>query len=118
MKIMKLPEDLDNENSYESQDGTTIAEIELNNEYSLAYGELKARKSNKQHTMTMKELYFILEGNGIIKVNNFEHQIEKGDVIVIPENAVQKITNTGRKKLRFLMIVNPPYDPKKEIILE
>ena len=118
MKIMKLPEDLDKENSFKSQDGTVIAEIEINKDYSLAYGELQAKESNKQHTMTMKELYYILDGKGIITVNNSEHSIVKGDVIIIPENAVQKMTNTGRKKLKFLMIVNPPYDPEKEIIFE
>ncbi len=118
MKIMRLPEDLDEQNSYKGQDGTLIAEIEINKNYSLAYGELKARQSNKQHTMRMKELYYIISGKGIIMVNNFDHKIAKGDVIVIPENAVQKITNTGRRKLKFLMIVNPPYDPEKEVLLE
>ncbi len=118
MKIMKLPEDLDEQNSFKSPDGTLIAEIEINKDYSLAYGELKRKKSNKQHTMTMKELYYIISGKGIITVNSFDHSIAKGDVIVIPENAVQKITNTGRRKLTFLMIVNPPYDPEKEVLLE
>ncbi len=118
MKIMKLPEDLDEQNSYKSPDGTLIAEIEINKDYSLAYGEIKGKESNKQHTMIMKELYYIIEGKGIITVNSFEHEIAKGDVIVIPENAVQKITNTGRRKLKFLMIVNPPYDSKKEVMLE
>ena len=118
MKIMKLPEDLDMENSFKSQDGTLIAEIEINKEYSLAYGELQGKESSKPHTMTMKELYYILEGKGIITVNNTEHSIVKGDVVIIPENAVQKMTNTGKKKLKFLMIVNPPYDPEKEIIFE
>ena len=64
MKIMKIPEDLDEQNSYKSQDGTLIAEIEINKNYSLAYGELKARESNKQHTMIMKELY--VKKNGMI----------------------------------------------------
>ena len=44
MKIMKLPEDLNTENSFKSQDGTFIAEIEINKEYSLAYGELQGKK--------------------------------------------------------------------------
>lgn len=118
MKIMKIQEELEEKGWYKSQDGTLIIEVEKNEHYSLAYGELNPGESNKKHSMTMQELYYILEGEGEINVNNTEHKITQGEVIIVPEKAIQTIKNTGKKKLKFLMIVNPPYDPEKEVILE
>lgn len=120
MKYKKIPkkiEELINGPTI-SQDGCRILELERNKQYSLAYGELAVGEKSKEHKMEMQELYYIIQGKGKITVNKEEKILEKGDVIVIPENAVQKFENIGKEALRFLMIVNPPYDPEKEEILE
>lgn len=101
-----------------SQDGCKILELERNKQYSLAYGELAVGEKSKEHKMEMQELYYIIQGKGKITVNKEEKEIEKGDIIVIPEDTEQKLENIGQETLRFIMIVNPPYDPEKEQILE
>ncbi|NHJ04686.1 MAG: cupin domain-containing protein [Candidatus Heimdallarchaeota archaeon] len=101
-----------------SQDNTEIIELEKNNDYSLAYGELKPGEKNRKHKMQMREIYYFLEGEGIIEIEGEQEKISAGKFVIIPKNAVQWLRNTGEKSLRFLMIVNPPYDQKKEEILE
>ena len=120
MKHKKIPlkrEDLGQEVKI-SQDGCKIVELERNEEYSLAYGELAVGEKSKEHKMAMQELYYFIQGKGKITINKKEKEIEKGDVIIIPKNAIQKLENIGKEPLKFLMIVNPPYDPEKEQILE
>ncbi|MBK5113397.1 MAG: cupin domain-containing protein [Candidatus Heimdallarchaeota archaeon] len=120
MKQKKIPENI-KELVYGttiSQDGCKILELERNEQYSLAYGELAVGEESKAHKMEMQELYYIIQGKGKITVNKEEKEIEKGDIIILPEEAVQKLENTGKEPLKFLMIVNPPYDSEKEQIVE
>lgn len=56
------------------------------------------------------ERYVILEGTGEVRVG---HQppttVEAGDVVVIPPNVPQQITNTGTTDLLFLAICTPRF---------
>jgi len=101
-----------------SPDGCKIVELERNEQYSLAYGELGVGEKSKEHKMEMQELYYFIQGKGKITINKREKEIKEGDVIKIPKNAIQKLENIGKETLKFLMIVNPPYDPEKEQVLE
>lgn len=120
MKHKKMPKDLDElvNGAIISQDGCKILELERNEQYSLALGELAKGEKSKLHKMEMQELYYIIQGKGKITIDKEEKEIEKGEVIVVPAKAEQKLENIGQKTLKFLMIVNPPYDPEKEQILE
>ncbi|NHJ87099.1 MAG: cupin domain-containing protein [Asgard group archaeon] len=101
-----------------SQDGVRIVELYKNQSYSLSYGELGPKEENKLHKMAMEEVYYIIKGRGVMTIEEEELVIKKGDIIVIKPNYKQKLKNSGRVKLAFYMIVNPPYDPHKEEILE
>lgn len=120
MKHKRIPQKIDElvYGTSISPDGCKILELEKNKHYSLAYGELAKEERTKLHKMEMKELYYIIEGTGKITVNDKEKEITERDVIIVPENAEQKLENTGNKTLKFLMIVNPPYELEKESILE
>ena len=120
MKKKKIPEVLiDNEKGvYRSRDGVLILEIEKNSDYSLAFGELVVGEKNKKHKIEMQELYYIIQGQGKMIIEDKEQEIEKGDIITIPAKATQQMINSGSVSLKFLMIVNPPYAPEKEEILE
>ena len=105
------------QNLEKSQDNTWVLEIEKNDEYSLAYGELNPGEENKKHRLEMKEIYYFIEGEGEMKIEEERVKIKKGMIITIPKNKIQQLKNTGKKKLQFLMIVNPPYNPKKERLM-
>ncbi|MGC9781006.1 MAG: cupin domain-containing protein [Candidatus Heimdallarchaeota archaeon] len=120
MKIKKIPAVFEEKETdvTRSKDGVLVFEIEKNNEYSIAYGELAVGEKNKKHKLEMQELYYIIQGIGKIIVESREEVIKKGALIIIPENTTQQIQNTGQEKLKFLMIVNPPFDSEKEEIYE
>lgn len=116
MRKINLPEDI-SKKLKRSQDDTWVFEIEKNKEYSLAYGELKTGEENKKHKLEMKEIYYFIEGKGEMKIEEEIIQVKKESVVIIPKDKKQQLKNTDKKTLKFLMIVNPPYDPKKEQIL-
>ncbi len=101
-----------------SKDGVIVIELLKTEKYSIAYGELLPKEENKKHKMIMEETYYFLEGEGIIIIDGDKIPVKKDIMIKIKPNAEQKLINTGIGKMKFLMVVNPPYDPIKEEILE
>lgn len=58
-----------------------------------------------------EELYFILEGQGEVKVGEMMSEVSQGYAIFIPPGNIHTIRNTGQTTLRLLAINSPPYDP-------
>lgn len=91
-------------------------EMELN--YSLAHARVVVGKTSTKHTLKSSEVYFILEGKGLMFVDKEKREVEKGDVVYIPPNAVQWIKNTGKKQLEILCIVEPSWKKEDETVFE
>src|SRR5438093_5738797 len=49
-----------------------------------------------------EEVYYIISGNGQIKIGNETARFRDGDVIYIPEKRVHSITNDGSEMVEFL----------------
>ena len=57
------------------------------------------------------ETYFILSGNGIVELDkNTSKEVGPGDVVRIPAEMPQRISNTGDSDLVFLCICVPAFD--------
>jgi len=54
--------------------------------------------SHKDH----EEVYYILSGNGSIKIDNEVAKFRDGDIIYIPVNKIHSITNEGDEMVEFL----------------
>ncbi|KAF2163413.1 hypothetical protein M409DRAFT_68380 [Zasmidium cellare ATCC 36951] len=55
------------------------------------------------HRHEQAELYFILEGEGLMKVDDVERRVERGGLVFIPGNAEHGISNlSGEKDLVWL----------------
>jgi mannose-6-phosphate isomerase-like protein (cupin superfamily) len=63
-----------------------------------------------QHSR-MSEVYFILEGEGILYYGNEALQAKKGAYLIIPPNTPHKLKNTGKSDLEHLVFAIPPFDP-------
>lgn len=50
------------------------------------------------HSHEQAELYFILEGEGLMKVDDVEQKVSKGGVVYIPGNAEHGIRNLSEEK--------------------
>ncbi len=57
------------------------------------------------------ERYVILAGEGRVEIaGSLTQSVLAGDVVLIPANAEQRITNTGDTDLVFLALCTPPFD--------
>ena len=83
--------------------------------YSLAHASLSPGKSSLPHRFfEASEVYYILKGKGLMHIDDETTEVEPGDTIYIPPNAVQFIECIGKENLDFLCIVDPAWEPNAE----
>ena len=85
--------------------------------FSLAEFILKVGKKSIPRKLKSSEVYFILEGEGVLNVNNKSFEITKGDSAYVPPMSKQFIENSGKGDLRFLCIVDPAWKAEDETVL-
>jgi len=61
-------------------------------------------KMTRGHFHNADEVYLVLKGKGLMRIERERIQIKKGDLITIPKNAWHRSINTGKEKLVFLTI--------------
>ena len=49
-----------------------------------------------------EEIYYILEGRALMKVDEEEMEVGKGHIVLTPKGGTHTIKNVGDKELRFL----------------
>jgi len=86
--------------------------------FSIARFTLGPGKKTKLHKLSSSEIYYIIEGDGILKVDNESFKIRKDDAVFVPPMAEQMVENKGKKALKFLCIVDPAWKAENEIVLE
>lgn len=106
----------ENLKSYTTKDKSEIIEIfhpnnsEIKNQ-SLALAVVAPQKHTELHChKNSEEVYFVLEGEGIIYLDGTEVKTEKNNAILIKPGLKHNIKNTGNKELKFLCISNPAYN--------
>jgi mannose-6-phosphate isomerase-like protein (cupin superfamily) len=83
-------------------------EVPLQMGFSLAHAKVKPGQSTLTHKLsTSSEIYYILDGEGTIHIEQESALIHPGQVIYIPPNWKQYIQNTGCLDLTFLCMVYP-----------
>jgi len=86
--------------------------------YSLAQARVEPGQKTKSHKLRSTEVYYILEGQGMMHIGQERQEVGPSCTVYIPPEAVQFIENTGRKDLKFLCIVEPAWREEDEEILE
>jgi mannose-6-phosphate isomerase-like protein (cupin superfamily) len=110
--------------SFQGNEGTKIKQYfhphnTLNGiSYSIAQFTLEPGKRSLNHKIKSSEIYYILEGEAILKIDQQFYQLGKDDSMYVPPMSEQLIENTGSINLRFLCIVEPAWKSEDEIILE
>lgn len=80
---------------------------------SLALAELLPGQATKPHYLKpLVEIYYILDGQGVMHIEEETTDVFPGQAVYIPPGQVQFIENPGPEKLRFLCICHPGYDPE------
>jgi len=107
-----------------ARDKTTLIELlnplkdDVATRYSLAHAKLKPGQKSVAHRLKSSEVYYIIEGQGEMYIDNETEDVFAGQAIYIPRDAVQKIKNTGTVDIAFLCIVDPAWKPEGEQVLE
>jgi mannose-6-phosphate isomerase-like protein (cupin superfamily) len=53
------------------------------------------------------DIYYVIEGEGLVTIENEERVLRKGDIVAIPENSVHGVVNPYKKPLIMLDILAP-----------
>ncbi len=85
--------------------------------YSLAHATLPPGGVSLRHRLSASEVYYILEGEGVLHIDGESRKVAAGQAAYIPPRAVQHIENAGTSDLRFLCIVDPAWRPDLEDVL-
>lgn len=85
--------------------------------YSLAHAYVKPGETTYVHKMKTSEIYYILEGQGEMTIDDETILVGVGQTIRIPSNSKQFIKNVGSNDLKFLCIVDPAWKIEDEIVI-
>lgn len=67
----------------------------------------------------ISERYIIMSGQGRVEIGELQPvEVLQGDVVRIPANIPQRITNTGQDDLIFFAVCAPPFEQRRYINLE
>ena len=118
--------DLKTAKYFKTVDGTFICELlhperenaKINMNCSLAHAILKPGESSHPHRLKESaEIYFILEGKGLMHIGEEEAVLEPGQAVYIPPGEIQFIENISKNELKFLCIVSPPWSVEDDEIV-
>jgi mannose-6-phosphate isomerase-like protein (cupin superfamily) len=105
----------DRSESFVTKDGSTIRSLldrtnaPVRNQ-SLAEATIPVGAATQSHIHKMtEEFYYVIEGEGMMRVGDEEQRIGAGDAILIPPGARHTLRNTGAGPLRILCCCAPPY---------
>lgn len=76
---------------------------------SIQYSEVDFGKEQPLHQHDPEQCYFIIDGEGMMFVGDETREVQEGDAIYIPSNAVHGIKNTGSKLLKYLTANSPAF---------
>lgn len=63
------------------------------------------------HSHRPEQVYFILEGNGLMTVGSETQRVGPGDCVFIPSGEPHGLKNDGAATLRYFSAAAPAYDP-------
>jgi len=86
--------------------------------YSLAHAFVLKGESTLPHLLQNSvEIYYIIQGRGLMHIDEQAEIVGAGQAVVIPAGSVQYISNTGEDDLEFLAIVDPMWNATDEICI-
>jgi len=73
------------------------------------------KSETKRHFhKTAEEIYHILEGKGIMEIEDKSKEVSEGDMVVILPKEKHRIS--AHKKVRFLCFCSPPYSDADTVL--
>lgn len=78
--------------------------------HSLAEATIEAgRGTTRHHHRVAEEIYYLIEGRGVMELDGMVREVAAGDAILIPAGAWHQITASADGHIRLLCSCSPPY---------
>ena len=109
---------------YQTKDGSLIRELvhpKTLGSRNLSLAEATVFPGEKTHLHRhhlSEEIYYVLEGEGIMTLGEEEFRLAPGDCVLIPPGTPHRLKNPGKRPLRILCACAPPYAHEDTTILE
>ena len=110
--------------AFTTKDGSEIRELLAHRnscirKQSLAEARLLPGASTRPHYhAATEEIYYVLSGQGRMRIGNEERLVGPGDAIAIPPGSVHTISNVGSETLKFLCCCAPAYEHEDTIFAD
>ena len=110
--------------AFTTKDGSEIRELLAHRNscirnQTLAEARLPPGESTTGHHHGLtEEIYYILEGQGRMRIGDETADVGPGDAVAIPPAAFHQITNTGSGVLKFLCCCAPGYEHEDTVLTE
>ena len=110
--------------AFTTKDGSEIRELLAHRNsciraQSLAEARVAVGQSTQPHYHPRtEEIYYILQGQGKIRLGDEGRLVGPGDAIAIPPGTPHQITNTGDTTLLFLCCCAPGYEHDDTVLLD
>ena len=110
--------------AFTTKDGSEIRELLAHRNsrianQSLAEARLPVGASTTPHYHPKtEEIYYILAGEGRMRIDAETATVSPGDAIAISPGATHEITNTGQEPLVFLCCCAPGYEHSDTVLVE
>lgn len=89
------------------------SELSSSEKVSLATIYIDPGKASPVHYhKIMEEIYYFLEGIGIVTVGSKTFDVRAGSAVFIPVGEVHQVANNSRETLKLISADSPPFDPK------
>jgi mannose-6-phosphate isomerase-like protein (cupin superfamily) len=117
-------QNIDRVPAFITKDGSEIRELLAHRNscirnQTLAEARLPSAASTTPHRhLKTEEIYYILEGEGLMKIGEESCLVGPGDAIAIPPGELHQITNSGPITLKFLCCCAPGYEHEDTILEE
>ena len=85
---------------------------------SIAQARVAPDETTVLHALTGTEVYYLLEGRGVVELDGEASPVAPGDLVHIVPHTAQRITNTGTTDLLFLAICQPRFRPEHYRVVE
>jgi mannose-6-phosphate isomerase-like protein (cupin superfamily) len=64
----------------------------------------------RHHHLLTEEIYYVLNGDGLMSVGEDSREVSGGDAVFIPRGKSHTLTNTGTEPMTILLVCGPAHD--------
>ncbi|AAY80580.1 cupin domain-containing protein [Sulfolobus acidocaldarius] len=73
--------------------------------------EVEPNNSTPLHKHNCEEVYYVLDGEGVVEINGVKYEIKANDSVYIKENTPHRVFNTGKTTLRYVAVAGIMFVP-------